>query len=138
MILNEHGAVEALRTPVGEYAEVAGAIAYFSEIREQARVQITTADRAAILEGSSTSIEKAFADYPHGKSPEVALIFSCCCRRLLLGTRTNEESDIVETVLGTDLPVAGFYGYGEIGPPNATDGVSKDHNETFVSLILGT
>ncbi|MDB2392063.1 FIST C-terminal domain-containing protein [Acidimicrobiaceae bacterium] len=137
-ILNEHGAVEALRTPRWEETDVAGAINFMSEISEGASVQITTADRGAILHGCSTSVEKAFADYPHGKSPEAALIFSCCCRRLLLGTRTKEEFDIVATVLGSDLPVAGFYGYGEIGPPDSSEGLPVYHNEVFVSLILGT
>jgi hypothetical protein len=55
-----------------------------------------------------------------------------------LGTRTKEEIGIVESVLGSDFPVVGFYGYGEIGPPESSDCVSKYHNETFVSLILGT
>ena len=137
-ILDELGAVESLRTALFEHESEAGAITFVSEVREGARVQITTADRAAILEGCSASVEKAFADYPHGKSPEVALVFSCCCRRLLLGTRAKEEFGIVESVLGSDVPVVGFYGYGEIGPPESTDCVSRFHNETFVSLILGT
>lgn len=137
-ILDENGAVECLRTALSEHQDETGAIRFLSEVREGARVQITTADRAAILAGCSTSVEKAFAAYPHGKSPEVALVFSCCCRRLLLGTRTHEEIGIVESVLGTEIPVVGFYGYGEIGPPESSDRVSRYHNETFISLILGT
>jgi hypothetical protein len=137
-ILDENGAVECLRTALSEHQDETGAITFLSEVREGAKVQITTADRAAILAGCSASVEKAFADYPHGKSPEVALVFSCCCRRLLLGTRTKEEVRIVESVLGSDFLVVGFYGYGEIGPPDSSDCVSKYHNETFVSLILGT
>jgi len=137
-ILDEHGAVECLRTALFEHDGEAGAITFLSEVREGARVQITTADRAGILSGCSASVEKAFADYPHGKSPEVALVFSCCCRRLLLGTRTKEEMGIVESVLGAGFPVVGFYGYGEIGPPESSDCVSRFHNEAFVSLILGT
>jgi len=137
-ILDENGDVECLRTALSEYQDDTGAITFLSEVREGARVQITTADRAAILEGCSASVKTAFADYPHGKTPQVALVFSCCCRRLLLGTRTREEIGIVESVLGPDFPVVGFYGYGEIGPPDSSDRVSKYHNETFVSLILGT
>ena len=137
-ILDESGAVECLRTALSEHQDESGAIRFLSEVREGARVQITTADRAAILNGCSASVEKAFGDYPHGKSPEVALVFSCCCRRLLLGTRTKEEIGIVESVLGSEFPVVGFYGYGEIGPPESSERVSRYHNETFVSLILGT
>jgi hypothetical protein len=101
-------------------------------------VRITVADRSAILEGCKESISRAFADYPHGKTPAAALIFSCAARKLLLGTHTGEEIGIVESVIGPQIPVGGFYGYGEIGPLDTKDPASKFHNETFVSLILGT
>ena len=100
-------------------------------------VRITVADRSAILEGCTESVGKAFADYPHGKTPAAALLFSCAARKLLLGTGTGKEIGIVKSVIGAEVPVCGFYGYGEIGPANTKDPASKFHNETFVSLILG-
>ncbi|MFQ5974134.1 MAG: FIST signal transduction protein [Alphaproteobacteria bacterium] len=137
-ILDEHGEVECLRATVDTIDANKGAITFFADIREGALVQITSADRSAILEGCTASVRKAFADYPHGKSPEAALFFSCAARKLLLGTRTAEEYVIVESVIGTQVPVCGFYGYGEIGPRHTNDDTSKFHNETFVSLVMGT
>jgi len=138
-VLDEEGAVECLRAnlPTG-LVEDSGAINYFGDVREGAMVQITIADRGAILEGCRESVRKAFADYPHGKTPAAALFFSCAARKLLLGTHTGEEMAIVESVFGSQVPVCGFYGYGEIGPLDTKDPTSKFHNETFVSLILGT
>ncbi len=137
-ILDEHGNVESLRATGGIFDADTGAITYLAEIQEGAMVQITVADRSAILAGCTASIEKAFSTYPHGKVPEAALVFSCAARKLLLGTRTGEEIGIIESVIGPDIPVCGFYGYGEIGPRGANDQVAKYHNETFVSLIMGT
>lgn len=137
-ILDERGEVESLRATGGVFDADTGAITYLAEIREGVMVQITVADRRAILAGCTSSIEKAFAGYPHGKSPAAALFFSCAARKLLLGTRTNEEFGIIESVIGADVPVCGFYGYGEIGPRGTNEKVSKFHNETFVSLIMGT
>jgi hypothetical protein len=137
-VLDELGAFACLRAGSALQADESGAITYFGDVREGAMVQITVTDRAAILEGCRDSISKAFADYPHGKTPAVALLFSCAARKVLLGTRTGEEFGIVESVIGSDIPVCGFYGYGEIGPLDTKDPVSKYHNETFVSLILGT
>lgn len=137
-VLDAQGTVESLRTPIGEHETLPGAIACFSDVREGVMVQIATADRAAILDGCSASIGKAFADYPHGRSPAAALVFSCAARRTLLGTRTEEEISLVKSVLGPTIPVMGFYAYGEIGPNTSADGVSNCHYETFVSLILGT
>jgi hypothetical protein len=136
-ILDAQGGVESLRTPIGEHESEEGAINFFSEVRQGVTVRIATADRSAILEGCKTSIQNAFAKYPHGRRPEAAVIFSCSCRRLLLGTRTGEEYEVVRSVLGPDIPIIGFYGYGEIAPAGSAD-MSKYHNETFVSLILGT
>lgn len=137
-ILDETGAIACLRATAETQVRESGAINYLGDVPEGAMVQITIADRAAILEGCRESISKAFADYPHGKTPGAALLFSCAARKLLLGTRTGEEMAIVQSVIGLQIPVCGFYGYGEIGPLDTRDRVSKFHNETFVSLILGT
>lgn len=137
-ILDQEGGVECLRATTGVWDEKTGAITYLAEVPEGAMVQITIADRGAILDGCAASIEKAFAEYPHGKSPEAALFFSCAARKLLLGTRTMEEYDTIKSVIGSDTPVCGFYGYGEIGPRHTGDDTSRFHNETFVSLIMGT
>jgi hypothetical protein len=137
-LLDELGAVACLRATAEGQIREGGAINYLGDVREGAMVQITIADRSAILEGARESISKAFTDYPHGKTPTAALIFSCAARKLLLGTHTGEEIGIVQSVIGSQVPVCGFYGYGEIGPLDTKDPVSKFHNETFVSLILGT
>ncbi len=137
-ILDDQGAVTSLRATVGEIDEDTGAVTFLGDVREGAMVQITVADRGAILDGCGESIRKAFAGYPHGKTPAAALVFSCAARKMLLGTHTGEEIDIVKSVLGSQVPVCGFYGYGEIGPRDNDDPESKYHNETFVSLVLGS
>lgn len=137
-VLDEAGDVICLRATIDTGIRENGAIQFLGDVREGSMVQMTVADRGAILEGCKNSIDRAFAGYPHGKTPAAALLFSCAGRKLLLGTRTGEEVDIVKSVIGSQIPVCGFYGYGEIGPLNNQDAVSKYHNETFVSLILGT
>ncbi len=137
-ILDDEGRVECLRATAEPHVRDSGAINYLGDVREGAMVQITIADRSGILEGCKESVHKAFAGYPHGKHPAAALFFSCAARKLLLGTQTGEEIRIVTSIIGAEVPVCGFYGYGEIGPVRSNDGKSKFHNETFVSVILGT
>ncbi|NQU72450.1 MAG: FIST C-terminal domain-containing protein [Rhodospirillales bacterium] len=137
-LLDGQGAVECLRATAAEYVQGTGAITFLGDVREGAMVQITVANRSAILNGCEESISKAFAGYPHGKTPAAALVFSCAARKLLLGTHTSEEIGIVQSVIGAQVPVCGFYGYGEIGPRDNDDPASKYHNETFVSLVLGS
>jgi hypothetical protein len=137
-MLDEDGKVECLRATLGTIDADTGAITYLAEIPEGKMVRITVADRGNILDGCRASIKKAFAGYPHGKKPDAALFFSCASRRDLLGTRTKEEFGIIGSVIGDEVPVCGFYGYGEIGPRDRSDEASRFHNETFVSLIIGT
>lgn len=138
-ILNAQGGIEYLRATTDTFVdEDSGAINYLADVHEGAMVQVTVADRSAILEGCKVSVSRAFAGYPHGKTPDAALFFSCAARQILLGTRTSEEIGIVDSVIGTQVPKCGFYGYGEIGPLDNNDTASKFHNETFISLILGT
>jgi len=137
-MLDENGKVECLRATDGTFDADTGAITYLAEIPEGKMVRITVADRGNILDGCRASIKKAFAGYPHGKTPEAALFFSCAARRILLGTRTKEEFGIIGSVIGDEVPVCGFYGYGEIGPRDRSDEASRFHNETYVSLIIGT
>ena len=136
-VLDENGKVECHRATAGPFVAETGAISFFAEIPEGKMVRITTADRANILDGGRASINKAFAGYPHGKKPEGALFFSCASRRDLLGTRTKEEFGMIGPVIGKEVPVCGFYAYGEIGPRERS-GASQFHNQTFVSVIIGT
>ena len=75
--------------------------------------------------------------FPAGVQPEAALIFSCAVRRFLLGSRTRVETELARSVLGTTIPMAGIYCYGEIGPVRGVE-TSRYFNETFVTLLLGT
>ena len=135
-VLDENGRVECHRATAGNFVADTGAITFLADIPEGKMVRITAADRGNILDGCRASIEKAFAGYPHGKKPEGALFFSCASRRDLLGTRTKEEFGIIGRVIGAQVPVCGFYAYGEIGPRDRS--ASQFHNQTFVSLIIGT
>jgi hypothetical protein len=136
-IIDKQGEVEYLRASLG-VVEENGAVNYLGDIPQGAMVQITVADRGTILGGCRTSVERAFSDYPHGKEPATALFFSCAGRKILLGTHTREELGVVESIIGSQVPICGFYSYGEISPLNIDDPISKYHNETFISLILGT
>ena len=137
-ILNSNQEIEYLRATPGTFDEETGAITYVADVQEGARVQITVADRDAILTGCRESLEMAMQHYPEGKTPEAAVFFSCAARKLLLGTRTSEEYQIIREKFDLSMPMCGFYGYGEIGPIQSSGANAKFHNETFISLLLGT
>ncbi|MEM7726417.1 MAG: FIST N-terminal domain-containing protein [Cyanobacteria bacterium P01_A01_bin.45] len=124
-----------MRVPNTHDSEV-GSINFLGDIPEKTVVQITDISRNEVIAASKISFENALKNYP-GEKPTAALLFSCCCRRWLLGTRSKEEYELVEKTLDREIAVLGFYTYGEFAPlePN---GSTYFHQETFVTLLLGT
>ncbi|MBD2456882.1 FIST C-terminal domain-containing protein [Nostoc sp. FACHB-87] len=124
-----------MRAPNG-YDQESGSVTFFSDIPEQAIVQITDANRQDILLASEASLKNALVNYP-GLEPTAALLISCAARRRILGTMASEEYKLVKTHLPPTLPCCGFYAYGEIAPL-MTKGQTQFHNKTFVTLLMGT
>ncbi len=125
-----------MRASNGSYDAATGSITFFADIPEQSEVQIVRSNRDKVVDSARASAAVALENYS-GEMPAAVLFFSCAGRRQLLGTRTAEEYESVQTVLDPNVPCCGFYTYGEIAPIYA-QGESQFHNETFVTLLLGT
>lgn len=126
----EDGGEGYLRAPF-RYEADTGAIVYTAEVPTGAGVMVTTAPTQEILDACRSSVKQATV----GGGAFGAIAISCAARKQILGTRTPEECRILRDALGPDIPVLGFYAYGEIAP---VGGVSKAdfHNETFVTLVF--
>jgi hypothetical protein len=124
-----------LRAPVG-CDRATGQIQFLVDIPAQVEAQIAHASQADILTACETATRQALERYP-GDQPAAALMFTCCTRRYLLGTRTEEETQITQRLLPPDLPLAGLYSYGEIAPVTLAEKGRLNH-EAFVLLLLGS
>lgn len=110
-------------------------ILFVGTFPSECTAQIAEAGRDDLVEAVRTATEDAKATYP-GQSPSAALVFSCCSRHIILGSRTEEEHQQVTSLVDPAIPVAGFYTYGEIAPQR-TGGTTRYHNDTFVLLLMG-
>lgn len=120
--------------------EKEGTISLAASIPEGGAITLTTATRGDIINGARLAAEQA-RESLEGASPRAIFMFSCVGRKLVLGRRTQEEVDAVKDVLGRDVPLIGFYTYGEIGPISKTEkelATTKFHNETVVIWVLGS
>ena len=125
-----------LRAPM-EWDEEQGAATFLGSIPEGATVHISMASTEEILAGAGASIDEALDGYPEPFKPEGALVASCAVRHFLLGTRTGDELERIRQGVGMDLPVTGFYAFGEISPFGEST-APRFHNETCVTVLLGT
>jgi hypothetical protein len=135
-ILNARDATDYLRASWGFVDEATGAVTFLAAVPEGARVRLTLADRDEILNGCAESLSIARSNFPAGVEPAAALFFSCVARKILLGTRTEEELKLIRASIGAAAPACGFYGYGEISPRMGDPTGTKYHNESFVSLLI--
>jgi len=125
-----------LRTSILPLDPSLSSICYSAGVPEGSRVRVTLVDRDSIIEAVRRSVCRAKGMFGGGDPPDLALCFSCAARRAILGSRTADEVGTACATLGSAVPVAGFYSYGEIAPlePGTP---SLFQNEAFVSLLLG-
>jgi len=107
-----------------------GSLIFAGHVEEKARVRISAPRGKSIIQDVQKSTEEVLTENPHFK-PELALVFPCCSRKQILGHLTHLEIEAV--VKSANVPLIGFFAYGEIG---AFPGGYGFHNETFVTVFL--
>ena len=135
-ILDEETNRFYLRTAL-TYDESDGSAGFFGSVPEGSTVQLTMATNDQILSGTEQSVEEALSAYPEGASPEGMFVASCATRNLMLGTQAGGEIQRLAASIGADIPISGFYAYGEIAPLG-NDTTARFHNGTCVTVLLGT
>jgi hypothetical protein len=137
-IKSETGEEYLIRDPmfVGEN----GSLTCAAEIPEGAEVRVMMGTRESAIEMARKAAEKARAELG-GKPPKAILVFNCIARKKLLGMRSGEEIAAIQSVLGNDVPLIGFYTYGEQAPiEGETRNIERCntvfHNETVVIYVI--
>ncbi len=97
------------------------------------KVQLMMASVDGIAEGAHTAA--VFAMNKRIEKPELALLVSCVGRKLVMNQRVEEEVESVIEVIGAEVPVAGFYSYGEMAPFNGKTSCEL-HNQTMTLTLI--
>jgi hypothetical protein len=135
-VLSAQDDSQYLRATWGVVDETTGSVTFLATVPEGSRVRLTLANRDEILTGCGQSLAIAKANLPPEARLGAALFFSCAARKVLLGSRTQEEIRLIRDTLGDAVPACGFYGYGEISPNMGDPTGTKYHNESFVTLLI--
>jgi hypothetical protein len=98
---------------------------FAGDIPQGARVHFMRASYEDLLDGAAQASEQA-----RGHDPELVVCVSCVGRRIVLGQRTEEETEMVRTILGPKPVLTGFYSYGELAP-SSQGGACQLHNQTM-------
>jgi hypothetical protein len=112
-----------------------GSLVTLNPVIEGAKVRFTDPGREQVLSAAGSSTAQAVDAYP-GEVPDLALVFSCAARHHVLGTRVGLEIGRLQERIPADVPVIGFYTFGEICP--MTDSPAPFHHScTFVTVLIG-
>jgi hypothetical protein len=103
------------------------------DVPVNSRVQLMMASIDGIAEGAQHAAEIAMENRKN--SPQIALIVSCVGRKLMMNQRVEEEIEQVREVIGENVPIAGFYSYGEMAPFNG-DSSCELHNQTMTLTLI--
>jgi hypothetical protein len=123
-----------MRSPVAIDPE-AGSISFSADIPSGAIVSMAVASRENILKAAASSAQRAVESYI-GQSPAICFLLSCDDRRIILGTKTHQEIEMIQAHLPNDMACCGFYSDGEIAP-SQTAGIAQLHNQSFITVLLG-
>lgn len=84
-----------------------------------------------LIDGAARAASQAAAE----GSGALAILISCIGRKLLLGSRIDEEVETACEVLGSGCRTMGFYSYGEICPHDFTASCEL-HNQTMTITLI--
>jgi len=116
-----------------------GEITCAAEIPQGSEIRLMLGDPEKAIQAAKEAAEGAVAQLK-GVKPKVVFVFNCMARYKLLGPRIGEEITAIQNVLGKEVPLIGFYTYGEQAPLGGVLGPgcrSVFHNETMTLMVLG-
>jgi hypothetical protein len=117
-----------------------GSITCAAEIPEGSEVQLMIGSREEAVKVAKEAASKAIEQLG-GSKPEAVVIFNCIARSKLFGDRGGEEITAIQEAIGAEVPLIGFYTYGEQAPiggevVNINKCNPAFHNETVVICVL--
>jgi len=117
-----------------------GEITCAAEIPQGSEIRLMLGDTEKAIAAARKAAQNALAQMNH-KEPRAIIVFNCIARNKLLGVKCGDEITAIQEVLGKNVPLIGFYTYGEQAPlggdinPKTCNSVF--HNETMTLLVLG-
>ena len=131
-IREARGAASAVVRTVLAVDEAAQSMTFAGDVPTGWHAQLMRSSQDRLIAGAM----RAAADATAGLSgePALALAISCVGRRLLLGARTEEETEAALEALPPGSRQIGFYSYGEISP--AGGACCELHNQTMTLTTI--
>lgn len=127
---NENGLV---RTILG-IDEKNGSLILAGDVQENGYVKLMQASTESLVAGAREAA-KSIIDKRQEEDTGLAILISCVGRKLVMGSRIDEEIDAINNIFDTIIDINGFYSYGEICPLKGLIDC-KLHNQTMTITYI--
>ena len=120
-----------------------GAITCAAEIPEGSEIRLMIGSKEKAIEAAQDAARHLMKDFAlQNSKPKFLLMFNCIAREKLFAQKAKEEIDAIMEIIGRDVPLLGFYTYGEQAPIGGETRDSKKinsrfYNETVVIFGVG-
>lgn len=133
LMIKEEGYSEAkVRTILG-INEKEQSITFAGDIPNGSEVMFMKATFDELVEGAKSSGNDLLKFDFKGKNT-ACIAVSCVGRKLVMGQKIEDELEVVKEALKEDVPLVGYYSYGEVSPLN--DGTCDLHNQTMTLTLF--
>ena len=121
----------------------AGAITCAAEIPEGSEIRLMIGSKEKAIEAAQDAAHHMMKDFElQQQTPKLILMFNCIAREKLFAQKAKDEIDAIMEIVGHNVPLLGFYTYGEQAPMG---GETRDpakirsrfYNETVVIFGIG-
>lgn len=129
----DHAELGVIRSILG-IDEAAGSLTLAGDVRPDGYLRLMHASTDKLVGGAESAAHAALLP-DDGNGDRLAVLVSCVGRKLVMGSRVDEEVEAVHDVFGQRCVLTGFYSYGEISPFAGT-GSCKLHNQTMTVACL--
>ena len=130
-----------IRDPITVNAD--GSITCAAEIPEGSEVRLMIGSKEKAVEAAQDAARHLMKEFELDKTkPKFVLMFNCIAREKLFAQNANDEIQAVMEIIGPDVPLLGFYTYGEQAPlggevRNLEKCDPRFYNETVVMFAVG-
>ncbi len=127
---NENGLV---RTILG-IDKKNGSLILAGDVQENGYVKLMQASTESLVAGAQEAA-KSIIEKKQEEDTGLAILISCVGRKLVMGSRIDEEIDAINNMFDTTIDINGFYSYGEICPLKGLIDC-KLHNQTMTITYI--
>ncbi len=120
-----------------------GSITCAAEIPVGSEIRLMIGSRERAVEAAQDAARHLMHEFDLDKThPKFVLMFNCIAREKLFAAKAKDEIDAIMNIIGRDVPLLGFYTYGEQAPlggeiRNKRQCDPRFYNETAVLFAVG-